>query len=311
MPKINPDESSSSSGEEVEPPVQLPRRSRRASSITRAGNLALSLSSTNPSGAAPAARATNAPSLTAAETSLASASGDGRVRLVTIGEVDESVQSLLPVSPAYPSGVGGRMTIERSGQPLSSSTGDITGGQGKRYRMVFNDESAHHHLATVAGEPGYDAAGPRKGLPVGLEAVPDEDDPTMLCVRELRPVGSSGSVGVGGVGRTVARIKARPTLAGGRESIHSVMLMGGGDAGEDDVRGELMAVRVSTRLAEPREVQAVLLLPRGGEGVGREPRAQGRSGWVSQSCADQFLSSHAIYPGGSCKPSFDVYRAGI
>lgn len=287
--------------------MQLVRRNRRASSITRAGNVPLSLSSTKPSGAigaAAAASATNTSSLATAGENPASTSSDGRVRRLTVADMIESVKSLLLVSPAYPSGVGGRMAIDRSrpaaGSHPSTSGCDTAGNKRKRYRMVFNDDTDKRHSASAEVEPTSSAAGQvraRTGLPVGLEAVPDEKDPTLLCVRELGPTGTGSGGGDGsdgGAGRVVARIKARPTVPGGRENIYSVVLAIEADGEGDGANGELMAVRVSThptRLAAPREVQAVLLLPRDGEGVGRGSQAQGPSGWVGVSCTCLLLSS--------------------
>ncbi|CAN0526505.1 unnamed protein product, partial [Ectocarpus sp. 12 AP-2014] len=253
VPKINPNDSSSSSGEESEPPVQLPRRSRRASSITRAGNAALSLSSS-----IPAASVADPVALEGAPSQAHQ--HQGKARRLTLEDMNESVRSLLVAAPAYPDGVGGRLVSPSSSvAELPTKSGSDATGRSKRrrYRMVFDDEG----LATAdSGRKGARA----RGLPFGLEAVPDESDPTLLCVREV----VSGRVGC--IGPVVARVKATPTVAGRREAAYSVYL-GGGKA--EGAEGELMAIRVSThptRLAAPREVQAVLLL---GQEEKEEPAA--------------------------------------
>ncbi|CAM9584892.1 unnamed protein product, partial [Ectocarpus sp. 8 AP-2014] len=255
VPKIIPDDSSSSSGEESEPPVQLPRRSRRASSITRAGNAALSLSSSIP--------AASTADLVALEGASSQAhQHQGKARRLALEEMNESVRSLLVAAPAYPDGVGGRLAVAPSSSVAEPPTNPVSDAAGRskrrRYRMVFDKEGL------AAADSGRKAAR-AQGLPFGLEAVPDESDPTLLCVRELASGGASAA------GDVVARVKATPTVAGGREAAYSVLLGGGKGEGAE---GELMAIRVSThptRLAAPREVQAVLLLgqeeeePAGGE----------------------------------------------
>ncbi|CAM9393900.1 unnamed protein product [Ectocarpus fasciculatus] len=262
VPKINPDDSSSSSGEESEPPVQLPRRSRRASSITRAGNAALSLSSSIPTASAAG------PLLLEGASSQAH-QHQGKARRLASEEMNESVRSLLVAAPAYPDGVGGRLAVGPSSSVAEPPTnpGSDAAGRSKRrtYSMVFDGEGL------AAGDSARKAARER-GLPFGLEAVPDESDPTLLCVREV----SSG--GAGAAGDVVARVKATPTVAGGREAVYSVFLGGGKGEG---VEGELMAIRVSThptRLAAPREVQAVLLLGQEGEAVGGKLHERGTCG---------------------------------
>ncbi|CAB1117800.1 unnamed protein product [Ectocarpus sp. CCAP 1310/34] len=252
VPKINPDDSSSSSGEESEPPVKLPRRSRRALSIMRAGNAALSLSSS-----IPAASAADPVALEGASSQVHQ--HQGRARRLTLEDMNESVRSLLLVAPAYPDGVGGRLAVAPSSsvaEPPTNSGSDAAGrSKQRRYRMVFDDEGL------AAADSGRREARAR-GLPFGLEAVPDESDPTLLCVREV------ASGGVGCIGPVVVRVKATPTVASRREAVYSVLLGGGKGEGAE---GELMAIRVSThptRLAAPREVQAVLLL---GQDEGEEP----------------------------------------
>lgn len=278
VPKINPDESSSSSGEESEPPVPLPRRSRRASSITRAGNAALSLSN-NPNTAA----ANPPPTAASAGSSVVSSKpAEGAVRRVAVDDMDKSVRRLLVAAPSYPGGVGGRLVTDVSSSTAGMSS--LWGGGGKRkgYRMVFDGKEASSRGGTPR-ELGQVAE-----LPVGLEAVPDETDPTLLCVRELSSGGDGGAGGggnsVGGsstAGSLVARIKAKQTASGSRESFYSVML----EPGKGERAGaELMAVRISThptRLAAPREVEAVLLLPPRGEGAGEKLHVQDDSGWVA------------------------------
>lgn len=133
--------------------------------------------------------------------------------------------------------------------------------------MVFDEEGL------AAADSGRKAAR-AQGLPFGLEAVPDESEPTLLCVREV------ASGGAGCIGPVVARVKATPTVAGGREAVYSVLLGGGKGEGAE---GELMAIRVSThptRLAAPREVQAVLLLGQEEEPAGGELHGQGTCGCV-------------------------------
>ncbi|CAM9599390.1 unnamed protein product [Ectocarpus sp. 6 AP-2014] len=255
VPKINPDDSSSSSGEESEPPVQLPRRSRRASSITRAGNAALSLSSSIPA-------ASTADPVALEGASSQAHQHQGKARRLALEEMNESARSLLVAAPAYPAGVGGRLAVAPASsvaEPPTNPASDAAGrSKRRRYRMVFDEEGL------AAADSGRKAAR-AQGLPFGLEAVPDESDPTLLCVRELASGGASAA------GDIVARVKATPTVAGGREAVYSVLLGGGKGEGAE---GELMAIRVSThatRLAAPREVQAVLLLgqeeeePAGGE----------------------------------------------
>ncbi|CBN76936.1 hypothetical protein Esi_0024_0069 [Ectocarpus siliculosus] len=256
VPKINPDDSSSSSGEESEPPVQLPRRSRRASSITRAGNAALSLSSSIPA-------ASTADPVALEGASSQAHQHQGKARRLALEKMNESARSLLVAAPAYPDGVGGRLAVAPSSsvaEPPTNPASDAAGrSKRRRYRMVFDEEGL------AAADSGRKAAR-AQGLPFGLEAVPDESDPTLLCVRELASGGASAA------GDVVARVKATPTVAGGREAVYSVLLGGGKGEGAE---GELMAIRVSThptRLAAPREVQAVLLLgqeeeeePAGGE----------------------------------------------
>eukprot|EP00903_Cladosiphon_okamuranus_P016208 g14956.t1 len=285
-PKINPDESSSSSGDESEPPVPLPRRSRRASSITRAGALSLSnnpnIAVNNPS-----------PTATSARSGVSSKPAEGKVRRVAVNDVGDSVRWLLVAAPAYPGGVGGRLVTAFSSPDvgMSSSGGsDATSNKRKSYRMVFDGKAESSRGGTA---PGLEELAK---LPAGLDAVPDENDPTILCVREFSSGGDSEARGgvssVGGSGRLVARVKAKQTASGSRESFYSVMLEPekGGRAG-----AELMAVRISThptRLAAPREVQAVLLLPPRGEDAGGGNPAQENSGvsvWYSANPTDDGL----------------------
>lgn len=279
VPKINPDDSSSSSGEESEPPVPLPRRSRRASSITRAGNAALSLSNT-PNTATTKPPPTAAP----AESSVSGKPAEGAVRRVAVDNMDKCVRRLLVAAPSYPGGVGGRLVTHFSSPTAGMSSlwgSDGTSNKRKSYRMVFEGKGESGRGETPRG------LGQVAELPSGLVAVPDENDPTILCVRELLSGGDGGAGGggssVGGGGATgslVARIKAYQTASGSRESFYSVML----EPGKGERAGaEMMAVRVSThptRLAAPREVQAVLLLPPRGEDAGRKDDAQDNSGWV-------------------------------
>lgn len=266
VPKINPDESSSSSGEESEPPVQLPRRSRRASSITRAGNAALSLPSSIPTASA-------ADPLPLEGTPSQTHLHQGKARKLALEEMNEHVRSLLVAAPAYPDGVGGRLAVAPSSSAAKPPTdpGSDAAGRSKRrrYRMVFDDEGL---VAPVSGRKAARA----RGLPFGLEAVPDESDPTLLCVREVAPGGARTA------GDVVARVKATPMVAGGREAVYSVLLGGGKGEGAE---GELMAIRVSThptRLAAPREVQVVLLLGQEEEEepAGADLREQGICGCV-------------------------------
>lgn len=275
VPKINPDESSSSSEEEPEPPVQLPKRGRRASSLARAGNAALSLSN-KPDVAAIA----TIPSLAAdsAVSNPARTTTDGgQVRLVA---VEDTFRRLLVAAPTYPSGVGGRLiaAVSSSSAAGLSGSGDASKNNNrKRYRMVFDGkEEARHPLAGGPGEGGTVG----EDLVLGLEAIPDENDPTLLCVRGLEP-GETNAAGGAGKGRIIARIKATPTVPGGRESIHRVLLEGG--KGRQETVGELMAVRITThptRLAAPREVRAVLLCSPQGEGAGGKYQHQQNGGWV-------------------------------
>ena len=251
--------------------MPIPRRSRRASSIARAGSAALSLSSK------PVAAAGSVPvekvALNNGSLPEDAATSEGRLRRIAFEDIDEPARKLLVASPAYPGGVGGRLTT------TFSAPADGPGGGGseaskqprKGYRVLFDGGGED----APRGEKTAGRAGAGVGLPPGLEAARDESDPTLLCVRELESVGTGvggggDGGGGGGGGRVLARIKASPTTTGGRESIHSVLLERGGG---DQAGGEMMAVRVSThptRLAAPREVRAVLLLPpQGGGGQGK------------------------------------------
>lgn len=294
VPKINPDESSSSSGEEPEPPI--PRRSRRASSITRAGNAALSLSN-NPNIAV-----TSLPLIaTPAESSLNNKPDEGNVRQVTVNHMEKSVRRLFAAAPAYPGGVGGCL-IAASSSPIATLSplggSDDTTTKRKTYRMVFDGKEQSHRGGTGLGLAEL------AELPLGLEAVPDESDPALLCVRELSAGGNSaagGGVssvdGSGAAGSLVARIKARRTAAGSRECFYSVELEPGkgGRAG-----AELMAVRISThptRLAAPREVQAVLLLPPRGKDAEGKQHAQENGGWVTSACLLRYTPMYICFEG--------------
>lgn len=253
--------------------MQIPRRSRRASSITRAGNAALSLSS-KPSAAAssvPLEAAPAGPSLPKNETA------NGKLRRIPFEDIDETVRRLLVASPAYPGGLGGRLTTALSASDAGPRSGDAGKQPRKSYRVVLDGRKDAARRGEEEDEAAAAGRAGASGHPLGLEAVPDETDPAVLCVRELGPVGagagagaSGGDGGGRGVGRVVARIKTSPTAAGGRESIHTVSLELGEGAGGEQPAGEVMALRVSThptRLAAPREVRAVLLLPpRGGDG---------------------------------------------
>lgn len=201
------------------------------------------------------------------------------MRRVPVDDMDKSIRRLLAAAPSYPGGVGGRLVTDSSSPTAGMSS--LWGGDGKRkgYRMVFDGKEASSRGGTPR-ELGQVAE-----LPVGLEAVPDETDPTLLCVRELSFGGDGGAGGggnsVGAAGSLVARIKAKQTASGSRESFYSVML----EPGKGERTGaELMAVRISThptRLAAPREVEAVLLLPPRGEGAGEKLHVQDDSGWVA------------------------------
>lgn len=206
------------------------------------------------------------------------------MRRVAVDDVGDSVRRLLVAAPAYPGGVGGRLVTafsSPSGGMPSSRGSDGMSNKRKSYRMVFDGKAESSRGGTA---PGLEQVAE---LPACLVAVPDENDPTILCVRELSSGGDSeaggGGKSVGGsviAGNLVARIKAKQKASGSRESLYSVMLEQGkgGRAG-----AELMAVRISThptRLAAPRDVQAVLLLPpRGEDAEGKHP-AQENGGWV-------------------------------
>lgn len=181
-------------------------------------------------------------------------------------------------APAYPGGVGGRLVTAFSS--LTAGMSPLWGSDGansnqKSYRMVFDRRAESQRGGSAVGTTEV------AELPVGLVAVPDENDPTTLCVRELLFGGDSAPGGGGSrAGSLVARIKAKQTATGSRESFYSVMLEQGKGERAD---AELMAVRISThptRLAAPREVQAVLLLPPRGKDTGGKPPAQENSGYV-------------------------------
>lgn len=206
------------------------------------------------------------------------------MRRVAVDDIGASVRKLLVAAPAYPGGVGGRLTTAFSSPSagLSSLSGsDAMNNKRKSYRMVLDGKEQAHRAETAVG-PAESAR-----LPLGLEAVPDESDPTSLCVREILSGGDSaagdgaGSVdGTDVTGSIVARIKAKPTAAGSRESVYSVVLER--KKGER-IGGELMAVKISThptRLAAPREVQAVLLRPPSGEDAGGKHHSPENCGWV-------------------------------
>lgn len=213
--------------------------------------------------------------------------------------MDESVRRLLVAAPAYPGGVGGRLVTASSSPTAGLSAlwgSDAASNKRKSYRMVFDGKENPHRGETA---PGLAEAAE---LPLGLEAVPDDSDPTLLCVRELSPGGDSATGGGGSsaggsgvTGSVVARIEAKRTAAGSRESFYSVTL----EPGKGERAGaELMAVRISThptRLAAPREVQAVLLLPPGGEDAGGKHRAQENSGWVSLRVSVAFCASVRVF----------------
>ncbi|CAN0388201.1 unnamed protein product, partial [Ectocarpus sp. 13 AM-2016] len=106
--------------------------SRRASSITRAGNAALSLSSSLP------AASTADPGV-----SSQTHQHQGKARRLTLEDMNESVRSLLVAAPAYPDGVGGRLAVSPSSsvaEPPTKSGSDAAGrSKQRRYRMVFDD----------------------------------------------------------------------------------------------------------------------------------------------------------------------------
>lgn len=188
----------------------------------------------------------------------------GAVKLVTVENMQESVQRLLVATPAYPSGIGGRLASSLPTDAPSPKTVAST----RSYSVVFDD----------AGEPGRSAVTAGGRLPPGLEAVCN-DDSGMLCVREVLLPDSNGTAVAADTGGVIARIEALPTVAGGREAGYSVWLDGAG-------RGkELMAVRVTThptRLAAPREIRAVFLSPGlKRETTGRRKEEQENSGCVS------------------------------
>lgn len=176
----------------------------------------------------------------------------GGMRRVSTANMTDIARQLFVASPAYPSGVGGVITSSRStgawapspSLPVSSS-GRETGKQS--FKMVFDK--------TLPVTPGREEATVEM-LPVGLEAVCDENGGA-ISIRELLPSGSGG-VGAEGPGGVIARIEALRSAGGARGTVYSVIL------GEDGGAAEVMAARVSshpTRLAAPREVRAVLLLP--------------------------------------------------
>ncbi|CAM9235093.1 unnamed protein product, partial [Laminaria digitata] len=240
------DEASFSGGVEPEPPVPTPQPAHRMSSTSRVEKDALSLSKPTEPIAAPG------DPVSSARGSDPLAQAAGGVRRVSTANMTDIARQLFVASPAYPSGVGGVITSSRStgaGAPSpslpASSSGRETGKQS--FKMVFDK--------TLPVTPGREEATVEM-LPVGLEAVCDENGGA-ISIRELLPSGSGG-VGAEGPGGVIARIEALRSVGGAREAVYSVIL------GEDGGAAEVMAARVSshpTRLAAPREVRAVLLLP--------------------------------------------------
>lgn len=257
VPKINPDETSSSSEDESDVPI--PRGSRRMSSIFRAEQAALSLSKSVP----PLAIAPTAPlgvgGARDAEPFLEQTPLGTRVRHLAMESLRGALRRLLIPTPGYPGGIGGRLSSSRPLGPPS-----VDGDTGYRnYKMVIDAKGPGQRAENVE-------------LPWGMEAVQEGVSGTLSIRGIVAPGPDSARTGGGGGNgggsssdlSAIARIVAMPTLAGSREANYSVVLDGDGGG------GEVMAVRITThptRLAAPRETRVVLLLPEGvgGNGPGK------------------------------------------
>lgn len=218
--------------------------------------------------AAPTGDSPAGPPLSAAgETNATDASSRGAMKRLTVeGGKEGCCLRLLVAAPAYPRGVGGRLSA--SGSPEGG-----TASKHGRYRMIFDSTG-------LDGPLGAAPAGIRGELPAGLEALRDEKDgmSNVLYVREIRESGPSdraSAAAAEGGRRNIARIEpATPAAKDGREAAYSVVLLDGEGSGG----GELMAVRVTpqpTGLAAPREIRAVLLLTPPGEERGTEGAERG------------------------------------
>lgn len=310
VPKINTEETSSSSEEESEPSIPTPRCHRRMSSIKRAEQAALSLSKPFTPSVAPAPSPADSVITSGSgikaqrsrgdEWSFAEATGSAAaelvssaVRVLDLGSMEKRISRLLVTTPTYPSGVGGQLTTsvlpilpspDRKRQDRTSTA------KKRRYRMIFDEErltGQQPGVGIIVGEEN----GPVS--PLCLEAVHAQDDRTLL-IREivvsadgnpdrLKFEGGGDSGGISGRGRSgqsIARIEEASTVPGGKGAAYRVLLQ---EKWEDDGPAEgggnreLMAVTVGThptRMAAPREVRAVMLLP-SKVGKGREtPRRQ-------------------------------------
>lgn len=208
----------------------------------------------------------------------------GEIKRVTVAGGKEGYprRLLLVAAPAYPLGLGGRLSASRPPPGGGRGGGAPAANRRDHYRMIFDSFSrpggSQDAAATAAAGGGGEGGGGE--LPVGLEAVRDEKDGVShLYIREI--IGNSGSsAGVsrhteGGAGRgMIARIETTPAAAkkDGRETAaaaYSVVLLDADGSGSG--AGELMAVRVATTThpttegglaAAPREVRAVILLTR-------------------------------------------------
>lgn len=271
-PATMPDEIPSSSDSQPETLSPIPQRNRRMSAITRAEQAALSLSKPALSSNSPplmggAGAALGEREKTPRNQSEKAAVGFSRTAMENFGEI--SWRRYLTAAPVYPGGVGGRLTA--SGLPGPPSPRSRLTTQ-RSYRMLFESkfEAEENTRQSQASD-----------FTVELEAVMEASGGSSLCIRVAGDVSTSP--------KTVARILEVQQSGGTegststREALYSVVLDGGkaeegsSGAGGGRVGGEeLMAVRVSThptRLAVPREVQAVLVISDSG---GTEDRMEGQ-----------------------------------
>lgn len=263
-PVINPDEMSSSSDSEPETPRPIPQRNRRMSSIMRAERAALSLSKP-----APPSTATTRGRTTDADKRESRVVGFTRIAASADKFGKLSWRRYLASAPVYPGGVGGRFVC--SG-PQGAMFMSATKTTKTFYKMVFIEKAGEPELLEANTPEGSKTS--RKVTPlIGLEAV-REGGEEVLCIRAVGDVTTGNNI--------IARIiQARQPGTGGSgaaacEEIYSVVLKGGTDEAAEQGGaggGEVMAVRVSThptRLAAPRQVHAILMLPDGGSSEGRK-----------------------------------------